>query len=523
MRAGIVGAVLVGLAGAGAGAMVFLRDGAMLQQAGEARDAGLAALAAGDLAGARDKMRAAADAAAQVGASTGRLAAAQAVGTEALRWSILLQALQNAPARPGDALAALDADGAKVLGKELPAALVADLGRVRAERLLEAGLALERNQGLDQAPRLLEAALPVLEAQSSTRLEEARAALERARLRRALRDGEGALRAGTLEEAGRLAGEVAPGLAAEPGPGFAADERTALRERLTRLQQEQADRAALAALDAALAALAERVTTNDLGRLLPEVEATALPELRGGYPAEGETRAARAKLEARRGKLLAVAREFQGMVLAAREAGKLVFVDRTEVTHGAFLEFVRAKGYEDKAHWSAEGFALRTRLRDTTRQLAPAGWKNAAPPEGKADHPVTGVGFHEAEAYAKWRGKRLPTLAEWQAAATPASGQPWPWGAEWRTGAGNVRGEGPGTTEPVGKHADGAGPTGAVDLFGNASEIVRKDAEWVAAGGSYESLPRQATAVATRPIPSSLRAPDTGFRCAKELPLPWEG
>lgn len=525
MRAGVVGAVLVGLAGAAAGGVVFLRDGAMLGQAQQARDEGLARFAAGELGPAREKMRAAIDAAAQVGASTGRLSAAQEVGGEALRWSRVLAALEELETRPGPALAALDADG-QALGKPLPAGLAAAVERVRAERLLEAGLALERSQALDQAPRLLEAALPTLEAAQSPQLEAARAALERARLRRSLRDAETALGERRLADAGRGADELASGLAVEPapasGPGFSAEELTALRGRLTRLQAEQRDRSALEATAAALAALVKRVPTNDLGRLLPEVEAVTLPTLQKGYPAEVETGAELERLAARREKLLAVARAFRDMVLAREGSDKLVFVDRTEVTNAAYREFVAGKGYEAAVHWSKEGFALRTRMRDQTRQLAPAGWRNAAPPDGQGDHPVTGIGFYEAEAYANFREKRLPSLAEWQGAAAPGE-QPYPWGGEWQAGAANVRGEGPGTTEAVGAHPAGAGPTGALDVIGNASEIVLSGTDHVAVGGSFESLPRQATASATRALPASLRAPDTGFRCAKELPLPWEG
>lgn len=524
MRPGIVGAVLVALAGGAAGGAVFLRDTAALGSAKAARDQGLAKLAEGDLPAAREKMSAAIEAAAQVGAATGRLAEAQAVGTEALRWWLVLDALEQLEVRPAEALAQLEADG-KALGKELPAPLQASIARVRAERALEAGLALERNRGLDQAPRLLELALPALEAAASPRLPEAKDALERARLRQGLRDAEAALAGANLSDAATAAERVAPGLAADPGPGWAAEELASLRERLARVQAEQADRSALLALDARLQGLVERVTGNDLGKLLPEVRATSLPELRGGYPAAEEVEQRRDALATRREKLLEVATAFQDMVLAVRLSDRLVFVDRTEVTNAGFAELVASDGYSTDGLWTPEGLRLRERFKDATRKSAPAGWKNAAPPEGREQHPVTGVSFHEAAAYARFRGKRLPTLAEWQGAAipVPTSDQPWPWGTEWRQGAANVSGDGPGTTEPVGSRPDGAGPSGALDVIGNVSEIVSRDADHVAVGGSFGSLQRQATAQSTRALQASLRAPDTGFRCAKELPLPWDG
>ncbi len=113
-------------------------------------------------------------------------------------------------------------------------------------------------------------------------------------------------------------------------------------------------------------------------------------------------------------------------------------IDRFPVSQGEYLEFVEDGGYRRPELWSAAG----REWLDETRAEAPLNWirENGAwrarfmdriaplPPET----PVVHVGYHEAEAYARWAGKRLPTEAEWEKAALwdPAAGAPrrWPWG-----------------------------------------------------------------------------------------------
>jgi iron(II)-dependent oxidoreductase len=116
------------------------------------------------------------------------------------------------------------------------------------------------------------------------------------------------------------------------------------------------------------------------------------------------------------------------------------WIDVTPVTNGAFREFVEAGGYRRRElwsdagwvwlqdagvsapkHWSNEGGEWRTRSMDLVRPLDPA-------------RPVCHVSWYEAEAYARFSGKRLPTEAEWEAAASwdPATGtrRLYPWGDE---------------------------------------------------------------------------------------------
>jgi ergothioneine biosynthesis protein EgtB len=95
------------------------------------------------------------------------------------------------------------------------------------------------------------------------------------------------------------------------------------------------------------------------------------------------------------------------------------------VTNGEYLEFIEAKGYETAEHWLSEGW---TTIR-SQRWEAPLYWEKqdgewwvmtlAGMQPLNFNEPVCHVSFFEADAYARWAGKRLPTEAEWEVAAAP--------------------------------------------------------------------------------------------------------
>jgi len=100
---------------------------------------------------------------------------------------------------------------------------------------------------------------------------------------------------------------------------------------------------------------------------------------------------------------------------------KPYWLDRAPVTAGQFVEFVRDGGYRVAASWTAEGWEWRER----SGVRSPAGLRQQDP-----DAPVTCLSWFEADAYARWRGARLPTEHELEAAGVGPSGV-WEWTASW--------------------------------------------------------------------------------------------
>jgi iron(II)-dependent oxidoreductase len=111
-------------------------------------------------------------------------------------------------------------------------------------------------------------------------------------------------------------------------------------------------------------------------------------------------------------------------------------IDRTPVTVAAYRAFIDDGGYHDERLWDAEGWSWR-RAEQIER---PMFWTAAGEirrfdrtEQQAGDQPVMNVSWYEADAYARWRGARLPTEIEWEVAARldPATGlsRPQPWGA----------------------------------------------------------------------------------------------
>lgn len=170
--------------------------------------------------------------------------------------------------------------------------------------------------------------------------------------------------------------------------------------------------------------------------------------------------------------------------IASEELGEgrveLLFIDRTEVSQGAFKAFMAAGGYDDDRYWTRPG--LRRRY---------TGPKSLTDPELKAerpedDYPVTGLSYYEAQAFAKWSKKRLPTIEEWWRSIPGL----YPWGVNFQADFANFgRGEDR-RLQRVRSLANNKTEAGVYDLLGNAWEWVSNpesadDIEAVRVGGAY--------------------------------------
>jgi formylglycine-generating enzyme required for sulfatase activity len=192
------------------------------------------------------------------------------------------------------------------------------------------------------------------------------------------------------------------------------------------------------------------------------------------------------------------------------------YIDKFEVTAGRYAGFMKATG------------PIRP----------PEGWDEIDLARG-AQLPVTGVDWHDAQAYCRWAGKRLPTEAEWEKAARGDDGRLYPWGDETPSPErANFANSSPkaydGGLTPAGAHPAGRSPFGVHDMAGNAAEWV---ADWYAegmaradtrnpqgpqtgkarvvrGGGRFDPGERMA---ATRRYYASphQRSEDIGFRCAQ--------
>jgi len=157
-------------------------------------------------------------------------------------------------------------------------------------------------------------------------------------------------------------------------------------------------------------------------------------------------------------------------------------MDRFPVTNREYFEFMQSTRYQPS---------------DTVHFLRH--WNSGRPRKGEEEMPVVHVSIEDARAYAAWKGRRLPTEAEWQYAAQAGDGREWPWkqskpvkrevqyvnetlSVTRLVGIDPGRcNTGDGKPYPVGRYPKGKNPYGLEDLVGSVWQLT--DDTWES--GSY--------------------------------------
>jgi formylglycine-generating enzyme required for sulfatase activity/predicted Ser/Thr protein kinase len=230
------------------------------------------------------------------------------------------------------------------------------------------------------------------------------------------------------------------------------------------------------------------------------------------------------------------------------------WIDQTEVSNAMFERFAQATGYQTSAEKLGWGF-VGTSGKDV--KIQGANWRHPFGPsfsiEGMGDYPVTQMTWQDADAYCRWVGRRLPTEAEWEKAASwneqTRTKYLYPWGIEAPDGSranfadrrsglpvadGSID-DGFQLLAPVGSFPEGASPYGLLDMAGNVWEWVwdfvdhtyyqysppgnpRNEAKAdfrIARGGSWEnSINSLRTTRRGEDFPGNPSS-SVGFRCAR--------
>lgn len=214
------------------------------------------------------------------------------------------------------------------------------------------------------------------------------------------------------------------------------------------------------------------------------------------------------------------------------------YLDRHAVTNAEFAEFVAAGAYGQTDLWPESLWSQVLQFVDRTGIPAPRYWSNGQFPRGREQHPVVGICWYEAQAYAIWIGKRLPEPDEWQHSASWCSTPDghgvqsrYPWGNTFDPARANTWHGGLGDTVPVEDFHAGATRNGLYQLVGNTWE-------WTAApyrcqssqpdvqilfsqpmaelrGGAFDTFfESQANSFFRTGQPMTYRGRNVGFRCA---------
>ena len=212
------------------------------------------------------------------------------------------------------------------------------------------------------------------------------------------------------------------------------------------------------------------------------------------------------------------------------ETGAPAFlIGRHEITNAEFQRFVDAGGYRDDSLWpetmvlggrSMSKQDALARLLDVSGLPGPRGWSAGRFPDQQANHPVSGVTWYEANAYARWAGGALPTAAQWWHAALGRGTAPFPWGDDGSTIDSRAN-FGLAGTEAVGTNPLGVSPYGAEDMAGNVAEWLADESprgQRPAAGGSWKDPSYLFDRTTSRLLEPGFASDIIGFRIVRQPP-----
>jgi len=137
------------------------------------------------------------------------------------------------------------------------------------------------------------------------------------------------------------------------------------------------------------------------------------------------------------------------------------WMDRFEITNESFAQFTAEGGFTERRYWSDDGWRFHEKFRRPYPMLK--AFDQPRQPRAK-------INCYEAEAYAAWRGGRLPTEAQWEWAARGPDSRRYPWGDEFVDGLANMDRLDLRCTRPVGSYPAGRSWCGAEDMAGNVWE-----------------------------------------------------
>jgi formylglycine-generating enzyme required for sulfatase activity len=158
---------------------------------------------------------------------------------------------------------------------------------------------------------------------------------------------------------------------------------------------------------------------------------------------------------------------------------KAFYIDKFEVTIGAYRKFAKGPGEEDRKFANGTEYSPSILLvGGLTGERARM--KKLRVPIADDDFPMADVSYIEAEAYCKSIGKRLPTEEEWEKAARGIDGRTWPWGNKFESGIANTVESKENGTVQGGSFLGDVSPYGVYDMAGNLME-------WTSS--SYEAYP----------------------------------